>query len=512
MAMYPEINSQHLPASAQPASRRWIVPLAVLALLLLGGWLFISFYLYFRTSGPVAQGMMVGSTAVGGLTLEQAAARIDNDWNREKILVVSDGKNYWEAQPLEFGLWVDPGATARKAYEYGRGEGRWGELIGILLGATPPEIQPQVVFSPQVAAEQLSFWGALVDRPPEAARLVYADGRWQAIPGQPGVQYDPESTLRQMGENYTLILLSGFLQLSTRSVPSPVEALEAKIPELEARLDRPLRVHGYDPVTDQTLEWDVPRETLAGWVRVDPLENGLRLRIDENGFPSYLDSLQARLGDGRTVWIPGEAYTLTERWETGRPYTVILRQPATRYTVEPGDTLLRISYRQQVPAWMILRANPGLNPDSIPVGSVLEIPSKSDLLPYPVVLGKRIVISITDQRMYVYENGSQVRDFIISTGIDRSPTQPGVFQVQTHDLEAYASVWDLYMPHFIGIYEAWPGFMNGIHGLPTLSNGQRLWAGNLGRPVSFGCIILNLDTAEWLFNWAERGVVVEIRA
>jgi len=99
---------------------------------------------------------------------------------------------------------------------------------------------------------------------------------------------------------------------------------------------------------------------------------------------------------------------------------------------------------------------------------------------------------------------------VISTGIDRSPTQPGVFQVQTHHLEAYASVWDLYMPHFLGIYEAWPGFMNGIHGLPTLSSGQRLWAGNLGRPVSYGCIILNLEAAEWLFHWAERGVVVEI--
>jgi lipoprotein-anchoring transpeptidase ErfK/SrfK len=72
-------------------------------------------------------------------------------------------------------------------------------------------------------------------------------------------------------------------------------------------------------------------------------------------------------------------------------------------------------------------------------------------------------------------------------------------------------MWDLHMPNFIGIYEAWPGFMNGIHGLPTLSNGNRLWAGNLGRPVSYGCIILGLQEAQDLFDWAEKGVVVEIR-
>jgi lipoprotein-anchoring transpeptidase ErfK/SrfK len=67
------------------------------------------------------------------------------------------------------------------------------------------------------------------------------------------------------------------------------------------------------------------------------------------------------------------------------------------------------------------------------------------------------------------------------------------------------------MPHFLGIYEAVPGFWNGIHGLPLLSNGVRLWANVLGRPASFGCIILPLDEAEWLYGWAEEGVVVEIR-
>ena len=67
------------------------------------------------------------------------------------------------------------------------------------------------------------------------------------------------------------------------------------------------------------------------------------------------------------------------------------------------------------------------------------------------------------------------------------------------------------MPNFLGIYEAWPGFMNGIHGLPMLSNGRRLWGSILGHPASFGCIILTLDAAKWLYDWAENGVVVEIQ-
>jgi lipoprotein-anchoring transpeptidase ErfK/SrfK len=122
-----------------------------------------------------------------------------------------------------------------------------------------------------------------------------------------------------------------------------------------------------------------------------------------------------------------------------------------------------------------------------------------------------VIITIGEQRLRIYQDGELLSEHVISTGIDRSPTQPGIFQVQTHEINAYASVWDLHMPHFLGIYEAWPGFMNGIHGLPTLSNGTRLWGNILGRPASYGCIIMELDAAEFLYDWAEEGVIVEIR-
>jgi lipoprotein-anchoring transpeptidase ErfK/SrfK len=76
---------------------------------------------------------------------------------------------------------------------------------------------------------------------------------------------------------------------------------------------------------------------------------------------------------------------------------------------------------------------------------------------------------------------------------------------------AYASQWDLEMPHFIGIYRAGGDTYNGIHALPILANGQRLWSGNLGSRASFGCIILGIEEAETLFSWAELGVPVIIR-
>ena len=38
----------------------------------------------------------------------------------------------------------------------------------------------------------------------------------------------------------------------------------------------------------------------------------------------------------------------------------------------------------------------------------------------------------------------------------------------------------------------------------------RISRGDLGRPVTYGCILLSSENAQTLYNWAEAGVVVEV--
>jgi lipoprotein-anchoring transpeptidase ErfK/SrfK len=121
------------------------------------------------------------------------------------------------------------------------------------------------------------------------------------------------------------------------------------------------------------------------------------------------------------------------------------------------------------------------------------------------------VVDISEQRLYAYEGDVVVYSLIASTGIDSSPTIPGVFQVLSKEEEAYASSWDLWMPHFMGIYRTGPDFTNGIHALPTLSSGVRLWEGYLGRPISYGCVVIGLGEAAVLYDWTELGTLVVIQ-
>ncbi len=122
---------------------------------------------------------------------------------------------------------------------------------------------------------------------------------------------------------------------------------------------------------------------------------------------------------------------------------------------------------------------------------------------------KYILVSISEQHLYAYENNTLVFSFVASTGLNNA-TRTGSFAVQSKIPNAYGSTWNIWMPDWLGIYYS-GGLENGIHALPILSNGSVLWAGFLGRPISYGCIVLDTYDAESLYNWADYGTPVEIQ-
>jgi len=120
-----------------------------------------------------------------------------------------------------------------------------------------------------------------------------------------------------------------------------------------------------------------------------------------------------------------------------------------------------------------------------------------------------ILVDISEQHMYVYDGDTLIYSFVASTGLHNA-TRVGTFAVQSKIPNAYGSTWNIWMPSWLGIYWA-GGLENGIHALPILPNGATLWAGFLGRPVSYGCVVLGTYEASLLYDWAQIGTTVEIR-
>lgn len=185
---------------------------------------------------------------------------------------------------------------------------------------------------------------------------------------------------------------------------------------------------------------------------------------------------------------------------------------AGTHVVSAGENLYRIALRYGLTTADLAAANSISNYDSIRAGQILRIPGRSTApgLPAPGWTGgKRIQISISRQHLWAYSGNQLVFSFVASTGLAKSPTMPGHFKVRSKIPNAYASTWNLQMPYWLGIYQV-GSLENGIHALPILSNGQKLWAGLLGRPASFGCVILDTAAARQLYNWAEIGTPVVI--
>jgi lipoprotein-anchoring transpeptidase ErfK/SrfK len=123
--------------------------------------------------------------------------------------------------------------------------------------------------------------------------------------------------------------------------------------------------------------------------------------------------------------------------------------------------------------------------------------------------GKYILVSISEQHLYAYEGDTLAYSFVASTGMDNA-TRAGTFSVLDKIPNAYGETWNIWMPNWLGIYYA-GSLENGIHALPILPGGARLWAGFLGRPISYGCIVLGVDESQLLYDWADIGTPVEIR-
>lgn len=479
-----------------------VVPVVILA----------GVYLYYQTYGLIYPGVRVGDTSLAGKTIQEAVLELHIRWNTEHKIAASDGIHQWTVTPAEIGISLDALETIKKAHTYGHSGSLLGKVAQLLYGMkNGVEITPIINYDPVMAQRKLEELNQQATQPAQDASLRFENGELMAVPAQLGYTFNLEDTLNLMAGDPAEVLKSGRLHIALKPIPPQVVDVSAAMADARRLLDRPVIIHAYDPVADEHREWAIPREILGTWITIESQPQGPSLSLDLSRTNEYLTDLNGELGPGRYLGAVENTLDLESDNPERLVVNVTVRHEPTTYTVQPGDTLLKIGWNLGIPFWMILQANPGLDPDYLQAGQVLNIPSKDELLPLPVIPGKRVLISISRQRLSIFQDGELLSRHAISTGVDRSPTQPGVFQVQTHEKKAYASVWDLTMPNFLGIYEAWPGFMNGIHGLPTLSNGRRLWANILGKPASYGCIILDLNTAEWLYNWAEDGVIVEIQ-
>lgn len=213
---------------------------------------------------------------------------------------------------------------------------------------------------------------------------------------------------------------------------------------------------------------------------------------------------------GQQLIIPArEAAPVTQDSAAPDPGQAVEEEATGTYTVRRGDTLYSIAQRFGTTVAQLAYLNGITNPSAIYAGQVLQLGGEA-----PPATGadwtKRIVVDLSEQHLYAYQGEGLIYSFVASSGAAPTYTRTGEFRVQSKIPNAYGATWNIWMPHWLGIYWA-GGSENGIHALPILPSGQTLWAGYLGTPISYGCIVLGTYEAKLLYDWAEIGTPVTIR-
>jgi lipoprotein-anchoring transpeptidase ErfK/SrfK len=265
---------------------------------------------------------------------------------------------------------------------------------------------------------------------------------------------------------------------------------------------------------------EIEVELGLGRVGEDLISMG-KAETDERGRLSTKVSVPESAGDGES-WIAG-AIALN------RSQTVALTEPfqisgeVLTYTIKRGDRLSVLAYNHKTSVAALLDVNPDIeNPHRIFVGQKIVVPpegyvpssesiARARNAPVPPRAGASIPgglkpgerwigVNLSTQTVHAYEGETLVRSFIASTGRPATPTVTGQYRIYVKftktDMRGpgyhYRDV-----PYTMYFYRGY-----GLHGT--------FWHNNFGTPMSAGCVNLSTPDAEWLFNFASVGTLVNV--
>jgi lipoprotein-anchoring transpeptidase ErfK/SrfK len=161
------------------------------------------------------------------------------------------------------------------------------------------------------------------------------------------------------------------------------------------------------------------------------------------------------------------------------------------------------------PAWVASWVVTAVNAEDVPdvAAPPTPVPASPEEIPPPAepgVIGEArwIDVDLSEQTLTAYENGVPVHSTLVSTGLPQTPTPTGQFRIWIklrYDDMAGEDYYIEDVPYVMYFYQGY-----GLHGVT--------WHGNFGRPMSHGCVNLPTEEAGWLFDWADVGTLVNVRA
>jgi lipoprotein-anchoring transpeptidase ErfK/SrfK len=168
------------------------------------------------------------------------------------------------------------------------------------------------------------------------------------------------------------------------------------------------------------------------------------------------------------------------------------------YIVQSGDTLTNIGERFGLSVEYLAGVNSIADANVIYPGQELKLTGEVEIPTPTITSGKQIVVKLSIQRIFFFQDGNLINSFIVSTGTTEYPTRIGQYKiwVMLPEDRMVGPGYDL--PHVPWVMYFDEG--RGFHG--------KDWNEIYGRPSSHGCVNMRVPEAEWLYERVEIGTDV----
>jgi len=234
------------------------------------------------------------------------------------------------------------------------------------------------------------------------------------------------------------------------------------------------------------------------------------------------------VGDELNIWPSSEYLSqqealeevVAEQAEQEAALEEVVEAEREEYVVQRGEYLSQIARKFGVSWVAIAELNGITDPNTVYAGMTLQIPTGSDVVSQNVSyatynniqpatsdpgarigVGRELVVVLSTQMTYAYEDGVLQYSALASTGLPATPTVQGDFKVWNKTRAQTMSGPGYYLENVEWVMYFHQGY--GFHGT--------WWHENFGQPMSHGCVNLTNEDAKWYYDFAEVGTPVHVR-
>lgn len=420
----------------------------------------------------IAPGTAVAGVPVGWLTPGAAAQAIEQRLAETTVVLTGSGEDA-EITGAELGAGVDARALADAAFAE---HPMWNPTAWFATTGAEVELDAAT------ATEALRDAAPQLYTDPVDATLAFdpATATYVSTPAVAGTGVDVQTVQSAIQAAFEAGETRVQLDPVEAAIPADIstETADATVAQLNGMLD----TVGFYVGDERTVPVD--RAVAASWLSVAPDGDAFAITADPAAIQPVVDTLAAAVDRA-----PENAVVITD---TGGK---VLQ------TIAAGQSGRQLGDASGIAAAFAGQLGSG---DAVFKLPVTEVPVST------TTLARNIVVDLSEQRTYIYENGQLVNSFLVSSGAAATPTHTGNFRINSHvrvqDMGALC-----YNPNAVNSYctedVPWVMYFNGDQGFHGT-----YWHNNFGNRMSHGCVNLPLGTAESLYSWAPNGTEVRVQA